>query len=59
MIEGSEIIKDNDLAPAVEREGFYSWLMEKADPARFEAHALQSVGLEISTPKGIAVARVQ
>lgn len=59
MVEGSEIIKDNDLAPPVEREGFYSWLMEKADPARFEAHALQSVGLEINTPKGIAVARVQ
>lgn len=59
MVEGSEIVKDNDLAPAVEREGFYSWLMEKADPARFEAHALQSVGLEINVPKGIAFARVQ
>lgn len=59
MIEGSEIVKDNDLAPPVEREGFYSWLLEKADPARFELHALQSVGLEINVPKGIAIARVQ
>jgi hypothetical protein len=59
MVEGSEIVKDNDLAPATEREGFYAWLMEKADPARFEAHGLQNVGLEINVPKGIFNARVQ
>lgn len=59
MIEGSEIVKDNDMAPPVEREGFYSWMLEKADPARFELHALQSVGMEINVPKGIAIARVQ
>lgn len=59
MIEGSEIVKDNDLAPPVEREGFYSWMLEKADPARFELHGLQSVGMEINVPKGLAVARVQ
>lgn len=58
-VEGSEIVKDNDMAPPVEREGFYSWMLEKADPARFELHALQSVGMEINVPKGIAIARVQ
>jgi len=59
LVEGSEIVKDNDLAAPVEREGFYSWLLEKADPARFELHALQSAGLEINVPKAIAWARVQ
>ncbi len=59
MVEGSEIIKDNDLAPAVERVGHYAWMMEKADPARFELHNNQRVGLELNVPKGIAWARVQ
>lgn len=59
MIEGSEIVKDNDLAPATERSGFYAWMMEKADPARFEIHTVQNVGLEINTPKGLAWARVR
>lgn len=59
MIEGSEIVKDNDLAPPTERSGFYAWMMEKADPARFEIHTLQNVGLEINTPKGLAWARVR
>lgn len=59
MVEGSEIVKDNDMAPPVEREGHYSWLLEKADPARFELHNLQSVGLEINVPKGLALARVR
>jgi hypothetical protein len=58
MVEGSEIVKDNDIAPAVERTGFYAWIMEKADPARFELHNLQRVGLELNIPKGIAWARV-
>ena len=59
MVEGSEIVKDNDLAPPVEREGHYSWILEKADPARFELHNLQNVGLEINVPKGLALARVR
>lgn len=59
MVEGSEIVKDNDLSPPVEREGFYSWILERADPARFELHALQSVGMEINIPKGLAIVRVQ
>lgn len=59
IVEGSEIVKDNDLAPPAERTGFYSWIMEKADPARFELHTLQSVGLEINVPKGLAWARVR
>ena len=59
MVEGSEIVKDNDLAPPVERTGFYSWMLEKADPARFEIHTLQNIGLEINVPKGLAHARVR
>lgn len=59
MVEGSEIVKDNDMAPPVDRQGFYSWILEKADPARFELHTLQNVGVEINTPKGIAWARVR
>lgn len=59
LVEGSEIIKDNDLAPAVERQGHYAWIMEKADPARFEMHNTQRVGMEINVPKGLAFARVR
>jgi hypothetical protein len=58
-IEGSEIVKDNDLATAVERQGFYAWIMEKADPAVFIMHQLQNFGIELNVPKGIAVARVR
>lgn len=59
MVEGSEIVKDNDIAPAVERTGHYAWMMEKADPARFELHNLQNIGLELNVPKGVAWARVR
>jgi len=59
MVEGSEIVKDNDLAPATERQGHYAWIMEKADPARFEMHNLQNLGVELNVPKGIAHARVR
>jgi tRNA dimethylallyltransferase len=34
-------------------------LLERADPARFEMHTVQNVGLEINIPKGIAYARVK
>lgn len=59
FIEGTEIVKENDLAAAVERTGFHAWVMEKADPARFELHTLQNVGLEINVPKGLGWARVR
>jgi hypothetical protein len=59
MVEGSEIVKDNDLAPAVERSGHYAWIMEKADPARFELHNVQNCGIELNIPKGLAYARVR
>jgi hypothetical protein len=58
-VEGSEIIKDNDLAPPVERYGYYAWAMEKADPARVWYHTLQVLGLELNMPKGIAWGQVQ
>lgn len=59
LVEGSEFIKENDLAAAKEVYGFNSWIMEKADPARFELHALQNVGVELNIPSGIAWARVR
>lgn len=59
MVEGSELVMDNDMADAVERTGFYAWLMRKADPARFEMHTLQNSGLELNIPKAIARARVR
>jgi hypothetical protein len=58
-VEGSETVKDNDLAPGVMRSGLYNWVMEYANPARFELHSLQNFGLELNTPKGIATARVR
>lgn len=59
LVEGSEPVKENDLAPAKEVYGFHSWVMERADPARFELHALQRAGIELNIPKGIAWARVR
>ena len=58
-VEGSEIVKDNDLAPPKEVEGHYAWMMEKADPARFELHNLQNVGFELNIPSAIAMARIR
>ena len=58
-VEGTEIIKVNDLAPPKPETGFVSWMMEKADPARFELHGLQNFALELNVPKSVAVARVQ
>jgi hypothetical protein len=59
MIEGGEVVKINDMAPPTEQYGFFAWMMEKADPARFELHTLQNLALELSIPKALAVARVQ
>lgn len=58
-VEGSEVVKINDLAPANIESGFFAWIMERADPARFELHGIQNVALELNIPKAIAVARVQ
>jgi hypothetical protein len=58
-VEGCEVVKVNDLAPANLETGFFSWIMEKADPARFELQTLQNFALELNIPKAVAVARVQ
>ncbi len=58
-IEGSEVVLENDLANPEERYGFHSWMMRKADPARFELHTLQNFGLELNIPKAVAWARVR
>lgn len=59
MIEGSEVVLENDLASPQEVYGFHAWIMRKADPARFELHTLQNVGLELNIPKALAWARVR
>lgn len=59
MIEGSMAIMDNDLAEPVERYGFYTWAMRKADPAMVWYHTNQLLGIELNIPKAIAWARVQ
>lgn len=59
MVEGSEIIKRNDVAEPEEVYGFNSWIQEKADPARFDLMTLQNVGIELNIPAGLAWARVK
>jgi hypothetical protein len=58
-VEGSEVVLESDVASPQEVYGFHSWLMRKADPARFELHTLQNFGIELNVPKGIAWARVR
>ena len=58
-IEGTEIVKQNDMAAPEEATGMFGWIMEKADPARFELHSVQNFALELNRPKALAVARVQ
>lgn len=57
-VEGSEPVKDNPMAPAVERYGFWSWLREWDEPARIELHSLQNFLLELPVPKGVMIAKV-
>jgi hypothetical protein len=59
MIEGSEVIKDNDWSDPVERYGFYAWAMEKADPARVWYLTNQILGIELNLPKAMGFAIVQ
>lgn len=58
-IEGSEVVKDNDLAPAIERSGMYSFMLEKAIPTSLQLHTVHNCGIELNVPKALVVARVQ
>lgn len=58
VVEGSELVKDNPIAPAVQRFGFHSWLREWDEPARVELHGLQNVILECRIPSAIMIGRV-
>ncbi len=58
MVEGSELVKENPMAPAVQRFGFWSWLREWDEPARVELHALQNLILEMRIPKGLMIGQV-
>jgi hypothetical protein len=57
-VEGSELVKENPMAPAVQRYGFFSWLREWDEPARVELHALMNTILELRIPKGIMIGQV-
>lgn len=58
MQEGSEPVKENPTAPAVERFGMFSWVREWDEPARMELHALQNCVPELRVPRGIAISTV-
>ena len=58
LIEGTLVIKENDIAAPREIVGFDSWKMERADPARVELHTAMICGFELNRPSGIAWARV-
>lgn len=57
-VEGSELVKDNPMAPAIQRGGFWSWLREWDEPARIELHALMNTILELNIPKAIMIGQV-
>lgn len=57
-VEGSELVKDNPMAPAIPRFGFWSWLREWDEPARIELHALINTILELNLPKGLMFGQV-
>lgn len=57
-VEGSEPVKENPIAPAIEQFGFTSWIREWDEPARLELHSLQNFLIELNTPKGIAIGTV-
>jgi hypothetical protein len=57
-VEGSEPVKENPLAPAVESFGFKAWVREWDEPARYELHTLQNWFLELNTPKAVAIGTV-
>lgn len=58
-LEGSEIVKDNDWSPAIERSGMYSYMKEKSEPTCLELHTIHNFGIELNVPKALVVARVQ
>lgn len=57
-VEGSEPVKENPAAQAVERYGTFAWLREWDEPARVELHSLQNFVLQLPIPKGIMQATV-
>lgn len=58
-VEGSELVKENPIAPAVQRYGFHAWLREWDEPARAELHALQpGYIIQASIPDAIMIGRV-
>jgi hypothetical protein len=58
MQEGSEPVKDNPIAPAIDRPGAYTWLREWDEPARVELHSIQNCIPELRIPKAVMQAKV-
>ena len=58
MQEGSEPVKENPQAPAIEQFGAHFWLREWDEPARVELHGLQNCVPELTIPKAIMIPKV-
>lgn len=57
-VEGSELVKDNPIAPAVQRYGAHFWLREWDEPARVELHGLSNYIIQDSIPSALMIGRV-
>lgn len=57
-VEGSELVKDNPIAPAIQRYGYHAWLREWDEPARVELHAILNTILELNIPKALMLGQV-
>lgn len=58
MQEGSEPVKDNPVAPAIERYGTWAWLREWDEPASVALHVLCNAIPELQIPKAIMIGQV-
>lgn len=58
MMEGSEPVKDNPMAPAIERYGSWFWLREWDEPAKVELHGLCNAIPQLQIPKAIMIGQV-
>jgi hypothetical protein len=58
MLEGSEPVKENVLAPVELRAGFTSWMKETDEPARVECHTLQNVTPRVTVPAALAYGNI-
>jgi hypothetical protein len=58
MQEGSEPVKENPMAPAVDRQGFFSWLREWDEPCSVSLCTIQNAVVELTIPAAVAIGTV-